>query len=147
MPIPKCKARKACKRYEEEAVVETNSTILVADDDPDILNLVSKRLTKRGYRVITAVNGKEALELIRSRRPAAAVLDWMMPLLHGQEVCERVKADPSTAKVPVVLLTAKAAEMDIEKGFRGGADDYITKPFDITELDLTLKRLIAEGTP
>lgn len=143
MPIPACKA---CKRYEEEAVVETNPTILVADDDQDILNLVSKRLTKRGYRVITAVNGKEALELIRSRRPAAAVLDWMMPLLQGQEVCERVKADPSTAKVPVVLLTAKAAEMDIERGFRGGADDYITKPFDITELDLTLKRLIADGT-
>ena len=143
MPIPACKA---CKRYEEEAVVETYPTILVADDDQDILNLVSKRLTKRGYRVITAVNGKEALELIRSRRPAAAVLDWMMPLLQGQEVCERVKADPSTAKVPVVLLTAKAAEMDIERGFRGGADDYITKPFDITELDLTLKRLIADGT-
>ena len=127
--------------------METNPTILVADDDQDILNLVSKRLTKRGYRVITAVNGKEALELIRSRRPAAAVLDWMMPLLQGNEVCERIKADPSTAKVPVVLLTAKAAEMDIERGFRGGADDYITKPFDITELDLTLKRLIAEETP
>ena len=126
--------------------METNPTIVVADDDPDILNLVSKRLTKRGYRVITAVNGKEALELIRSRRPAAAVLDWMMPLLQGYDVCERIKADPSTAKVPVVLLTAKAAEMDIERGFRGGADDYITKPFDITELDLTLKRLIADET-
>ena len=125
--------------------METNPTILVADDDPDILNLVSKRLTKRGYRVITAVNGKEALELIRSRRPAAAVLDWMMPLLQGHEVCERIKADPSTAKVPVVLLTAKASESDIERGFRGGADDYITKPFDIAELDLTLKRLVADG--
>lgn len=119
--------------------------IIVADDDQDILNLVSKRLAKRGYSVVTATNGQQALELVRSRHPAAAILDWMMPVLQGHEVCLRIKEDPSTEKVPVVLLTAKVSDIDIEKGFRSGADDYITKPFDIAELDMTLKRLISNG--
>jgi DNA-binding response OmpR family regulator len=126
--------------------VAISPLVVVADDDPDILGLVSKRLTKRGYEVVTAADGQQALELIRSRHPAAAVLDWMMPVLQGHEVCEQIKADPTTSNVPVILLTARVSDVDIEKGFRRGADDYITKPFDITELDLTLKRLIANGT-
>lgn len=118
------------------------TVIVVADDDPDILNLVNKRLSKRGYEVLTATDGQQALELVRSHRPAAAILDWMMPVLQGNEVCSRLKSDSSTADIPVVLLTAKAADVDIEKGFRGGADDYITKPFDIRELHQTLQRLV-----
>ncbi len=125
--------------------METTPLIVVADDDQDILNLVSKRLAKRGYHVVTATDGQQALELIRARRPAAAILDWMMPVLQGPEVCSRIKGDPSTEEVPVVLLTAKVSDVDIEKGFRVGADDYITKPFDITELDMTLKRLIGNN--
>lgn len=118
------------------------TVIVVADDDLDILNLVNKRLSKRGYEVLTATDGQQALELVRSHRPAAAILDWMMPVLQGNEVCSRLKSDSSTADIPVVLLTAKAADVDIEKGFRGGADDYITKPFDIRELHQTLQRLV-----
>ncbi|MDP9458439.1 MAG: response regulator [Actinobacteria bacterium] len=125
--------------------METTPLIVVADDDQDILNLVGKRLAKRGYHVVTATDGQQALELIRSRRPAAAILDWMMPVLQGPEVCSRLKDDPSTEGVPVVLLTAKVSDIDIEKGFRVGADDYITKPFDIVELDMTLKRLIGNN--
>ncbi len=124
--------------------METLPLIVVADDDQDILNLISKRLTKRGYHVLTATDGRQALELVRSRHPAAAILDWMMPVLQGHEVCSRIKDDPSTEQVPVLLLTAKVSDVDIEKGFRSGADDYITKPFDITELDMTLKRLIGD---
>ncbi len=116
--------------------------IVVADDDLDILNLVNKRLAKRGYEVLTATDGQQALELVRSRHPAAAVLDWMMPAMQGHEVCAQLKADSSTADIPVVLLTARAADVDIEKGFRSGADDYLTKPFNIRELDETLQRLI-----
>ncbi len=125
--------------------MDTVPLIVVADDDQDILNLVSKRLAKRGYNVVTATNGQQALDLVRSRHPAAAILDWMMPVLQGHEVCLRIKEDPSTENVPVVLLTAKVSDVDIEKGFRSGADDYITKPFDIAELDMTLKRLISNG--
>ncbi len=125
--------------------METAPLIVVADDDQDILNLVSKRLVKRGYHVLTATNGQQALELVRSRLPSAAILDWMMPVLQGHEVCSRIKEDPSTEEVPVVLLTAKVSDVDIEKGFRFGADDYITKPFDIAELDMTLKRLIGNN--
>lgn len=121
------------------------TVIVVADDDPDILNLINKRLSKRGYEVFTATDGQQALELVRSRRPAAAILDWMMPALQGNEVCSRLKSDSSTADIPVVLLTAKAADVDIEKGFRGGADDYITKPFDVRELHQTLQRLVHDG--
>lgn len=120
----------------------TTPLIVVADDDPDILNLVNKRLAKRGYEILTASDGQQALDLVRSRRPAAAVLDWMMPVMQGHEVCSQLKADPSTADIPVVLLTARAADVDIEKGFRSGADDYITKPFDVRELDQTLQGLI-----
>ena len=125
--------------------MEKAPLIVVADDDPDILNLVNKRLTKRGYQVLTASDGQQALELVRSSRPVAAVLDWMMPIMQGHEVCLQLKEDPSTADIPVVLLTARAADIDIEKGFVSGADDYITKPFDITELDLALKQLIANA--
>ena len=125
--------------------METTLSIVVADDDPDILKLISRRLAKRGYHVIPATNGREALDLIRSRQPAAVVLDWMMPVLQGHEVCSRIKSDATTAAIPVVLLTAKVSDVDIEKGFRFGADDYITKPFDISELDMTLKRLIGDG--
>lgn len=117
--------------------------IVVADDDLDILNLVNKRLAKRGYEILTATDGQQALELIRSRRPAAAVLDWMMPAMQGHEVCSQLKIDSSTADIPVVLLTARAADVDIEKGFLSGADDYLTKPFNIRELDETLQRLIS----
>ncbi len=115
--------------------------IVVADDNADILKLVSKRLSSRGWRVITATNGRDALDLVRERLPSAVVLDWMMPLLAGPDVCTEIKADEMTAHIPVVMLTAKAAEHDIATGFRGGADEYLTKPFDVAELDQTLRRL------
>jgi DNA-binding response OmpR family regulator len=130
---------------DKEFSMKTKPLILVADDDPDILKLVNRRLAKRGYEVLTAPDGQQALELVRSHRPAAAVLDWLMPVMQGHEVCSQLKADQSTADIPVVLLTARAADVDIEKGFRWGADDYLTKPFDLWELDLTLKRLIANA--
>ena len=124
--------------------LETAPLIVVADDDQDILNLVSKRLTKRGYHVVPASNGQQALEKVRRRRPAAAVLDWMMPLIPGHEVCARLKADPKTAAIPVVILTAKVGAQDVGTAFNKGADEYITKPFNITELDLILKHLITD---
>ncbi len=124
--------------------LETAPLIVVADDDQDILNLVSNRLTKRGYHVVPASNGQQALEKVRRIRPAAAILDWMMPVIPGHEVCARLKADPKTAAIPVVILTAKVGAQDVGTAFNKGADEYITKPFNITELDLILKHLITD---
>ena len=119
-----------------------NPVVVVADDNADILKLIRVRLSKRGYDVLTAVDGQAALDMVRAERPAAVVLDWMMPLLAGPEVCAELKGDPSTAAIPVVLLTARATEADLAAGEASGADGYLTKPFDIDELDQTLRRLI-----
>lgn len=117
--------------------------IVVADDNPDILHLVERRLSKRGYEVVTASDGLRALDLIRERHPDAVVLDWLMPEMQGPEVCSLLKEDHATEGIPVVLLTAKASESDVSTGFERGADEYLTKPFEIEELDQTLRRLLS----
>lgn len=122
---------------------EEKPLIVVADDNPDILKLVQKRLGKRGYEVATATDGRAALDLIRERHPDAVVLDWLMPEMQGPEVCSMLKEDAATESIPVVILTAKASESDITTGFERGADEYLTKPFEIEELDQTLRRLLA----
>lgn len=116
--------------------------ILVADDDEDILQLLRKRLERRGFDVWTASTGQEALATARSVHPVAAILDWMIPELQGTRVCELIKEDPATAPIRVVLLTARAAERDISAGFDRGADEYLTKPFAMEELDAVLARLL-----
>jgi DNA-binding response OmpR family regulator len=120
----------------------TDPRVLIADDDQDILRLISRRLSRRGYEVITAANGQEALDAMTPEAPDAVVLDWLMPKATGSEVCKRIKGDPATADIPVVLLTARATESDIEEGLASGADAYLTKPFDIYELDAMLRQVI-----
>jgi CheY-like chemotaxis protein len=116
--------------------------IVVADDDADILRLIERRMARRGYEVVTATNGVEALHAVETNRPAAVVLDWLMPKMTGSQACEALKANPSTAHIPIVLLTAKAADADMEEGLSIGADAYLTKPFDIHELDELVQRVI-----
>jgi len=118
--------------------------IVVADDDPDILKLIERRLGMRGYEVATAGNGAEALEVVAAVTPEAIVLDWLMPTMSGVEACAELKAKPETASIPVVLLTAKATDTDIDEGGRAGADGYLTKPFELYDLDTLLRRLISE---
>jgi CheY-like chemotaxis protein len=120
----------------------TDPRVLIADDDQDILRLISRRLSRRGYEVITAANGQEALDAMTPEAPDAVVLDWLMPKVTGSEACKRIKGDPATADIPVVLLTARATESDIEEGLASGADAYLTKPFDIYELDAMLRQVI-----
>ena len=120
-------------------------TVLVADDDGDILKLLSRRLAHRGYRVVTAGSGQAALEQAFSAPPDAAVLDGMMPGMEGHEVCAALRADPRTAAVPVVLLTAKAADADEREASEAGVDAFIVKPFRIEELDEKLRGLLAGG--
>jgi two-component system phosphate regulon response regulator PhoB len=117
--------------------------IVVADANARDLAGLSAGLEQRGYEVAQAPDGQQALELIRDRGPAAAVLDWVMPVMQGPAVCAEIKSDPRTARIPVVLLTTRAAEEDIARAFAQGVDDYVTKPFAIDELDDILRSLIS----
>ena len=108
--------------------------LLVADDDEDILTLVQLRLSRSGYEVVVARDGEEALRLAQERHPDLAVLDWMMPKASGIEVLRAIRADAGTADIPVVLLTARASESDVQEGLDAGADDYVAKPFSPQEL-------------
>ena len=109
-------------------------TILVADDEEDVRELVSYRLTRSGYQVIGAKDGLEALELATERVPDLMVLDVMMPRLDGYELTRRVRAVDSLRSIPVILLTARSQETDVSRGFEVGADDYLKKPFNPDEL-------------
>jgi CheY-like chemotaxis protein len=119
--------------------------ILCADDDEDILSLVALRLRRAGYAVVQAHDGGEALELVRSRRPAVAVLDVMMPRLTGHEVLAAIRADDELRELKVVLLSARVQEADIERGMEAGADAYLAKPFRAEEL-LEQVKVLVEGS-
>jgi CheY-like chemotaxis protein len=123
--------------------VSESLSIVVADDDPDVLRLLARRLGRRGYAVRTAVNGRAALDEVHRNHPDAVVLDNVMPEMTGGEACAALKADAGTAGIPVVLLSAHAGERDVAAGLDSGAEEYLTKPFDINELDEMLRRLVA----
>ena len=108
--------------------------IVVADDDADIRDLVVFKLQQSGHEVFAVSDGAAALEACRSEKPDLAVLDVMMPGMSGFDACRELRADPDLAGVPVILLTARAQENDIEQGFAVGADDYVVKPFSPREL-------------
>jgi DNA-binding response OmpR family regulator len=116
--------------------------ILCADDDEDILSLVALRLRRAGYDVVQAADGHEALELARSRRPAVAVLDVMMPRLTGNEVLAAIRADDELRGLKVVLLSARVQESDVERGMEAGADAYLAKPFRADDLLEQVKALL-----
>jgi DNA-binding response OmpR family regulator len=117
--------------------------IVVADDDEDILILVSFRLGRAGHEVLTARNGQEALDLICERRPDAAVLDVKMPKLTGIDVVKHVREDESVRDMPVILLSAGVQEDTIASGFEAGANDYIRKPFSPDDLVERLDKVLA----
>lgn len=116
--------------------------VLVADDDPDILTLVGFRLERAGYEVLPARDGEEALALALERQPDLAILDVMMPKLDGYEVTQRLRDNPATSGMPVILLTARVQEADITRGFEAGADDYIKKPFSPQELRARVQAIL-----
>jgi DNA-binding response OmpR family regulator len=110
------------------------TTVLVVDDDPDVCDLVTYKLEQSGYDVRKAFDGDQAMHEVQSQLPDLVLLDIMMPGISGLEVLERWRGDPVTARLPVILLTAKAQEADVERGFELGADDYVVKPFSPREL-------------
>ena len=122
--------------------------VLVVDDEPDIVGLVAYHLAKSGYRVSTAADGGEALELARRERPTLLVLDQMLPGMSGFDVLERLRADDATRRIAVLMLTARKEEPDRIRGLSLGADDYLTKPFSPQELVLRVAAILRRlGAP
>jgi len=117
-------------------------TILVVDDDPVILDLLTVNFELEGYTVLRGCDGAEALAVTREQRPDTVVCDIMMPKRSGLEVVAELKADPATAGIPVVLVSAKALASDVRAGRDAGADDYVTKPFDPDDLLARVDRLV-----
>jgi two-component system, OmpR family, alkaline phosphatase synthesis response regulator PhoP len=105
--------------------------VLVCDDERHIVRLIQVNLERQGYTVVTAFDGKEGLEKIRSEKPNLVVLDVMMPYMDGFEVLKTIRREPETENLPVIMLTAKAQDKDVFEGYHYGADMYLTKPFNL----------------
>lgn len=116
--------------------------ILLVDDEPDLLELVRVNLDGAGFSVETAEGGREALASIRRSPPDLIVLDLMLPDVSGTEICRQVRADARLAEIPIIMLTAKADEVDRVVGLELGADDYVTKPFSPRELTLRVRAIL-----
>ncbi len=116
--------------------------VLVCDDDPIILRLLEVNLELEGYEVLPAHHGEEALEIAIKENPDLVILDIMMPRLDGYETAQRLKKEPATADIPIVFLSAKAQQSDIDKGQEFGVEAYLTKPFDPNELLELVGRLV-----
>jgi two-component system phosphate regulon response regulator PhoB len=124
-------------------------TVLLVDDERDLLSLLDFNFRTEGFETALATNGDEALRLAAQRVPDLVLLDLMLPDLPGTEVCRRLKADPRTRDVPVIMLTARGDEIDRIVGFEVGADDYVTKPFSVREVVLRARAVLrrASGKP
>lgn len=121
-----------------------NKIILVIEDQPEIRKLICMTMDYDGFEIHEADNGDTGLKMIKALRPGVVLLDVMMPgLLDGFQVCERVRADPEIAATPIVMLTARGQQSDIEAGKRAGCNDYLTKPFSPLQLIETVERLLA----
>ncbi len=134
------------KQETEDQVNNFAATIAVVDDEPDIVDLVSLHLERSGYRVKSFANGKELFKSLRTSLPDLIILDLMLPDSDGFEICNIVKKDEKTAKIPVIMLTARSHESDKVLGLEIGADDYITKPFSPRELVARVKVILRRGT-
>lgn len=125
--------------------MDTQRTIMVVDDNPDIITIVKTILEGKGYQVLSASSGQELLNVLPDRKPDLIILDIMMPEMDGLEVLGRLKAVTDTASIPVILLTAKVQYEDVLGGYKLGADYYITKPFTSTQLVNGINLLLGES--
>ena len=125
---------------------DTGATVLIADDDEDILALVERALSESGYDVLLARDGATALATARERKPALALIDIAMPAPDGYEVTSALKSDPATKDTIVILFTARSEASDVEKGYEAGADDYIMKPFTLKTLQSRVAAALGRAT-
>jgi len=119
--------------------------ILIIEDDRDIVEMVEYNLREEGYATVSALNGEEGVNLARSERPDLIILDIMLPIVDGFEVCRTLKSDNTTSHIPIIILSAKSQETDKVVGLELGADDYITKPFSPRELIARIRAIMRRG--
>ena len=124
-----------------------NPTILVVEDEPAIQDLIQINLEMGGYRVLTHDSAEDAMKHIQHELPDLALLDWMLPGMSGVDLARRLRGDSRTKSLPIILLTAKGEEEDKLKGLETGADDYITKPFSVKELEARIKAVLRRRAP
>ena len=116
--------------------------VLVVEDDDEIRDLIRYNLVAGGLEVDEANDGAQALDMLRRNLPDLAVVDWMLPTVSGVDICRAVRREPSTSKLPILILTARKTEKDMLQGFSGGADDYMVKPFSTAELLARVRALL-----
>ena len=126
---------------------DTRTKILIVDDELDTLLPLKRALEMEDFSVIEAQDGAEALEKVRSEIPDLVLLDLMLPKINGFEVCQRLKQDEATSSIPIIMLTAKGETSDKIEGIEIGADDYVTKPFNLDELKARIKAVLRRTTP
>ena len=119
-----------------------SAKILVVDDSPTALRLTRDALAEKGYDALTAVDGDDALEVAYREHPDLVVLDIVLPKKNGFQVCRKLKTDPATSAMKVILLSSKKEEHDRQWGLRQGADSYVTKPYDLDELVADIERIL-----
>ena len=124
-----------------------SSRVLIVEDEPDIRELVVHHLKREGYQVSAASSGEEALRQVHAAPPDLVILDLMMPAMDGLEVCRRLRQDPATTSLPIVMLTAKGEEVDRVLGLEIGADDYVVKPFSPKELLARVRAVLRRIRP
>ncbi len=122
-------------------------TILVVEDETPLITLLRYNLEREGYAVLEAQDGDEALNLVREHRPDLVLLDWMLPLMSGIEVCRQLRRNPETRAIPIVMLTARGEEGDKLRGLDSGADDYVPKPFSPSELIARIRAVLRRTRP
>lgn len=122
-------------------------SVLVVDDEESISTVIKYNLQKEGYRVQTASDGEEALAIAQSNKPDLVLLDWMLPSMSGVEICRKLRENPDTANIPIIMVSAKAEEFDRITGLDKGADDYVIKPFSPAELIARIKAILRRMRP
>ena len=123
----------------------SGKSVLIVEDERDVVDLLALNLRKAGFKIMTATDGAAGLQKARNEKPDFIILDLMLPKMPGLEVCKILKSDPATQQVPILMLTAKAEEIDRIVGLEFGADDYVTKPFDMSELLARLRAALRHG--
>ncbi|MDR3518628.1 MAG: phosphate regulon transcriptional regulator PhoB [Azospirillaceae bacterium] len=121
--------------------------VLVVEDEVDLVTLLKYNLEKEGFRTLAAGDGEEALLLAAEQTPHMVLLDWMLPLMSGLEVCRQLRRSSKTRDIPIIMLTARGEEADKVRGLNSGADDYIAKPFSTTELVARMRAVLRRATP
>ncbi len=124
-----------------------NPLVMIVEDEAPLVTLLRYNLEKEGFGVCEAANGEEALVQIAERKPDVVLLDWMLPLVSGIEVCRQIRRSPQSRSLPIIMLTARGEEADKIRGLNSGADDYITKPFSPNELVARVRAVIRRAKP